>query len=231
MTILSVVQNASTKIGIARPTVLYAATTQDSYAMQAVISDAVLTILKAYDWQALRTIETVTGDGSASGFDLPDDYDRMLTTASMWSSRYQWAMDQIPDTDKWLELLTLPYTQVSGSWTIYGDQLHILDTMQSAETAKYWYISNLVVAPAGGGTQAAFSADDDAFRLSEELLRLCIIYKWKQSKLQDYSEEMQDFNVLLNRLMNEDGGSKPVIRGGARVRGNYAWPGTISPAP
>jgi hypothetical protein len=231
MTILSVVQNASTKIGIARPTVLYAATTQDSYAMQAVILDAVLTILKAYDWHLLRTIETVTGDGSATGFDLPNDYDRMLTTASLWSSRYQWAMDHIVDTDQWLELLTLPYTQVSGTWTVYGGQLHILDTMALTETAKYWYISNLVVSPSGGGTQAAFTADDDVFRLSEELLRLCIIYKWKQSKLQDYSEEMQDFNILLNRLMNEDGGSKPIIRGTRPVRANYAWPGTVSPVP
>jgi hypothetical protein len=230
MTILGVVQRASTKIGIARPTVLYAATTQDAYALQAVISDSVLTILKAHDWHLLRTIETVTGDGSATGFALPSDYDRMLTTASLWSSRYQWAMDHIVDTDKWLELLTLPYTQVSGSWTIYGGELHILDTMASTETAKYWYVSNLVVT-GSGGSQTEFTADTDTFRLNEELLRLCIIYKWKQSKLQDYSEEMQDFNILLNRLMNEDGGSKPVIRGRARVKGNYAWPGTVTPVP
>jgi hypothetical protein len=231
MTILSVVQNASTKIGIARPTVLYAATTQDAYALQAVINDAVLTILNAHDWHLLRTIETVTGDGSATGFALPSDYDRMLTTASLWSSRYQWAMDHIVDTDKWLELLTLPYTQVSGSWTVYGGELHILDTMASTETAKYWYISNLVVAPNAGSNKTAFTADNDTFRLNEELLRLCIIYKWKQSKLQDYSEEMQDFNILLNRMMHKDGGSKPVIHGNRTVRANYAWPGTASPAP
>ena len=230
MTILGVVQRASTKIGIARPTVLYAATTQDAYSLQAVISDSVLTILKAHDWSLLRIIETTTGDDSATAFDLPSDYDRMLATSSLWSSRYQWAMDHIVDTDKWLELLTLPYTQVSGSWTIYGGQMHILDTMASTETAKYWYISNLVV-NGSGGTQTGFAADADTFRLSEELLRLCIIYKWKQSKLQDYSEEMQDFNILLNRLMNEDGGSKPVIRGGDRVHVKAAWPGTVTPVP
>jgi hypothetical protein len=230
MTILSVVQLASTKIGIERPTVLYSATTQDAYALQAVIADAVHVILKAHDWHLLRTIETVTGDNTATAFDLPSDYDRMLTTSSLWSSRYQWAMDHIVDTDKWLELLTLPYTQVSGSWTIYGGQLHILDTMASTETAKYWYISDLVV-NGSGGTQTGFTADGDTFRLSENLLRLAIIYKWKQSKLQDYAEEMQDFNVLLNRLINEDGGSKPVVRGRVRTRGDFAWPGTVSPVP
>src|SRR5690606_1358481 len=126
-------------------------------------------------------------------------------TASMWSSRYLWAMDHVLDTDRWLELLTLPYTQVTGSWTIYGGQVQILDIMASGDTAQFFYIKNLPVASALAVPKAEFTADDDTFRLSEELLRLAIIYKWKQAKQQAYEEEMADFNIMLNRMIDKDG--------------------------
>lgn len=231
MTILSVCQRLSTKIGIARPTVIYASTDRDMYALQEVIADAVLTIKEAHDWQLFRAIETLTGDASAVGFDLPSDYDRMLRTASLWSSRYQWAMEHILDTDRWLELLTLPYTQTTGSWTIYGGQIQILDTMATGDTAKFFYIKNLPVVSVTSTTKAAFTADDDSFRLDEELLRLAIIYKWKQAKQQAYEEEMADFNIMLNRMIDKDGGSKPIVSGGRRSTWrdrNVAWPGSIS---
>lgn len=231
MTILSVCQRLSTKIGIARPSVIYASTDRDMYALQEVIADAVLTIKEAHDWQLFKAIHTLTGTGAAVGFALPSDYDRMLRTASLWSSRYLWAMDHVLDTDRWLELLTLPYTQVTGSWTIYGGQIQILDTMATGDTAKFFYIKNLPVVSAASATKAAFTADDDSFRLNEELLRLAIIYKWKQSKQQAYEEEMADFNIMLNRMIDKDGGSKPIVSGrhGASWRNNnVAWPGSIS---
>lgn len=231
MTILSVCQRLSTKIGIARPTVIYASTDRDMYSLQEVIADAVLTIKEAHDWQLFRAIHTLDGDGSAQSFSLPSDYDRMLRTASLWSSRYQWAMEHILDTDRWLELLTLPYTQTTGSWTIYGGDLHILDTMASGDTAKFFYLRNLPVVSAASVTKAAFTADDDSFRLNEELLRLAIIYKWKQAKQQAYEEEMADFNIMLNRMIDKDGGSKPIVSGGPRSTWrdrNVAWPGSIS---
>lgn len=231
MTILSVCQRLSTKIGIARPSAIYASTDRDMYSLQEVIADAVLTIKEAHDWQLFKAIHTLTGDGIKGGFDLPADYDRMLKTASMWSSRYLWAMDHVLDTDRWLELLTLPYTQVTGSWTIYGGQVQILDIMASGDTAQFFYIKNLPVASAGAVPKAAFTADDDTFRLSEELLRLAIIYKWKQAKQQAYEEEMADFNIMLNRMIDKDGGSKPVVsgrRGASWRNNNVAWPGSIS---
>ncbi|WDR03624.1 hypothetical protein PSQ19_06020 [Devosia algicola] len=230
MSILSVCQTLSTKIGIARPTVIYGSTDRDMLALQGVIADAVLAIKEAHDWQKLKAIATMTGDATKVGFDLPTDYDRMLKTASLWSSRYLWAMNHILDSDKWLELLTIPYTQVTGSWTIYGDQVQILDTMATGDTAKFFYIKNLPVVAADGTTfKPAFTIDSDVFRLNEDLLRLAIIYKWKQAKQQSYEEEMNDFNIILNRMIDKDGGGKPIVSGRHSTRGmNVAWPGTIS---
>lgn len=228
MNILAIVQRASTKIGLARPSQVYGSSQQVAYDLQEVIADAVTSIVEAHDWQVLRAMATVTGDGASTEFDLPGDFNRMVKYAELWSSRYQWTMNHIATTDEWLGLLTLPYTQVSGSWTIYGGKLHILDTMASTETAKFFYIRDKAVTSEGGTHKAAFTADTDSFRLNDDLLRLAIIYKWKQAKEQDYSEEMADFNIMLNRMIDKDGGSKPILSGNRPVRAKVAWPGTIS---
>lgn len=231
MTVLDVAQTVAKKTGIPIPSELFASTSRANIELRALIQEAATDILDAYDWQLLKTINTITGDGSSDAFALPADYARMLRTASVWSSRYLWAMDHILDTDRWLELLTLPYTQVTGSWTIYGGQFHILDTMATGDTAKFFYISDLAVSPATGANKATFTADDDTFRLSEKLLGLLAVVKWRSQKGQDYGEDMAQYNIELAGRIDEDGGSKPIVSGRGRSswrQRNVAWPGTIS---
>jgi hypothetical protein len=234
MTILDVVQRSSIKLGSARPTQIYASTDRTMYDVQAIIAEAVDAILEAHDWQLLKTIATITGDATTTAFPLStvaSDYYRMLKTASFWSSRYQWAINHINDTDQWLQLLTLPYTQVTGSWSVFGGNINILDTMATGDTAKFFYISNKIVNDNTSTPKAAFTADDDTFRLDEELLRLAIIWKWKAEKGRDYTEDMANYEQKLYQTIDKDGGSKPIISGG--VRRNWrdrgiAWPGTAT---
>lgn len=234
MTLLSIVQNASTKIGIARPTAIVASTSRTMQAVQSIMAEAVDAILETHDWQLFKAINTYTGDGAAQSFTLPSDYQRMLKTASVWSSRYLWAMNHVLDTDRWLELVTLPYTQVTGSWTIYGGEFHILDTMALNDTAKFFYIVNTPIASSGGNPQTAFLADTDVFRLDEELLRLCFIYRWKNSVGRDYAEDLSNYEIKLAQSIDDDGGSKPIVSGtpGRSWRGrNVAWPGNVTAFP
>lgn len=234
MTILSVVTQAATKIGIEVPSMVFAGTTRTLLEVQAIVNECAEEITDAHDWQVLKAIATLTGDGSSDAFDLPDDYDRQLKTASLWSSRYTWSMHHVLGSDDWLELVTLPYTMTNGSWTIYGGQLHILDTMAAADTAKFFYIKNTRVHPASGANKATFTADDDSFVLSEELLRRCFVWKWKEAHGQAYDEPMADYMSKLATEIDKDNGSKPVLSGRPmtswRTPG-VAWPGTITPVP
>ena len=231
MTVLSVCQNAALKVGLSKPDQVFAATDREWQEMAALVNECATDIADAYDWQLLRTIETLTGDGSTDDFDLPSDYERMLKTASLWSSRYLWDMEHVVDSDEWLNRVVLPYTQVNGMWTIYGGQIHILDTMASGDTAKFFYISNLIVSPAIGANKTAFTADDDSFRLSEKLLQLCLTYKWQQTHGLEYAESMADYQSELASEIDKDQGSKPVISGRPYVNWrdrNIAWPGSIT---
>lgn len=229
MTILSIVQDASMKIGLEKPDAVFASTDRDMLEMQEVIADAASDILSCHDWQKLQTIKTITGDDASEAFALPTDYERMLEGASMWSSKWTWAFNHIVNPDTWLEYQVVPYTFVNGNWMLYGNEIHVLPIMLSTETLKFFYVSNLIVTNAASSAISAFSTDTDTFNLDEKLLRLAIIYKWKQKKSQAHAQEMDDFEAYKIYLIGKDAGSKPVVSGRKRMPrgGDWAFPQTV----
>lgn len=233
MTILSVVQNVALAVGLERPDVVMSSTDREMQELVRIAGNVAILIRDAeFDWQALQKIEVITGDGVAEAHNLPDDYARMNTQASLWSSRWSWGFEKISDLNDWLDMIANNFMPMSGQWIIYGDQLHILPVTANTETVRYVYISNLIVKQAGGALVETFSADNDTFRLDEHLLELGIIWKYKAQKGQITDEDENDFNQALYTAMNTDKGSKNVISGNARRTFNgvkRAWPYTVGP--
>ncbi|TRD03801.1 hypothetical protein FJV76_14280 [Mesorhizobium sp. WSM4303] len=228
MTILQVVQGAATVLGIDVPTLVYGSTQRELVEMQVLANEMARRIADVNDWQVLKTIKQYDGDGVTGdpvGFALPDDYDRMLVTASVWSSQWTWNLNHITDSDQWLEMQVVPFTFIYGNWMIYGGAYHQLPIMPVGSNVKFFYISNLIVRASDNSTKTEFSADDDTFRLDEHLLKLGIIWQWKASKGYPYAEDMTNYERRLAQVLNQDTGSKPIVSG--RPRFNWWWPGSV----
>lgn len=231
MTILTVVQSLSMAVGLARPLSVFGNTAREWMEMQEVVKEATSVIVQAYDWQRLKKQHVITGDGVLTSHPMPSDYRRMLKKGNIWSSRYRWQAQQIVDLDTWMELTELTTPVVDGIWTIYGDQLHFLPVLGATETIKYFYISNLIATgPAENPVlKSEITNDGDTFHLSERLLRLCIIYLWKQIQGQDFAAELADYEQAIDQYMIEDKGSQPVVSGNSGYRPtSNVWPGRVS---
>ena len=122
-------------------------------------------------------------------------------------------------------------TGTPGKWIITGGQFGVYPPMPVGETARFYYISNLVVAPDTGANKTAFTADSDTFRLSEKLLRLGIVWRWRANKRQEYSEDMQNFEIAVAEEIGKDKGTRILTVGQRRTPADidYAYPGTIRP--
>lgn len=228
MTVLDVAVKVALKVGLAVPDQLFASTAREHIELKHLINEAATDLADAYDWQALRGTALIIGNGVDTAFPLPNDYGRMLRTARVWCSRYLWAMRHIVDTDEWLGYLTVPYTQTNGIWTIFGNQFHILAAPGNEQTARYVYVSKNLVLDSTNAPKEGFTADADKFRLSEKLLALLTIYKWRDQKGQPTDGPAQDYNVALNAAIDKDGGSKPVMSdAGCDLGASGTWPGTI----
>jgi hypothetical protein len=224
MTALSIVQGASRKIGVARPDLLFGGTTDTLYELQEYLNDAAAMVAFdcGHDWTKLKTLGTLTGDGSALSFDMPTDYRRMLKKAALWPSATPYSpYAHYADTDDWLGMLSQAFPPITGGWTLIGDEIHIrvggsTSPLATATTAQFYYISSYFAKTSAGVAQAAFTADDDTFRLDERVLKLALIYRWKQGHLQDYAEELSDYENALSERVGSDKGSNMFAVGGHR---------------
>lgn len=237
MTVLTAAQGAALKIGVARPTALFAGTTRELVELQAAVNEAAKMIAfdSGHDWTALKTLGTFTGTGAALAFDMPSDYKRMLKKASMWPSSSPFSpLTHYVDTDAWLGTQVQSFSPVVGMWTLIGDQAHIRiggasGALALNATVKFYYITTKAMKDNGGTAKTDFTADSDTFRLDERLLTLATIYKWKQDKQQDYAEALSDYENALFERIGADKGSRILVVG--RRTGpaaEYAFPRTVT---
>lgn len=238
MTALSIVQGASRKIGVARPDLLFAGSTDTLYELQEYLNDAAAMVAfdSGHDWTKLKTLATITGDGASLAFDMPTDYRRMLKKTALWPSATPYSpYTHYADTDNWLGMLSQAFPPLTGAWTLIGDQIHIrvggsTSPMADATTAQYYYVSSKFAKDVGGTPKAVFTADDDTFRLDERVLKLALIYRWKQGHMQDYAEELSDYENALSEQVGGDKGSNMFAVGGKRLTAfdvGTAYPGVL----
>lgn len=234
MTILAVIQDACTVIGLDVPDAVMASTEREHVELRALANTMAKRIAhQTRDWTLLKQLATLTGDGVAESFPMPADYKRMLKKASIWPSNTPMTpLTHYPDTDAWLQIDVQNFTPVCGAWTLIGDRLHIKPVLAAGVTAKFFYLSKLIITPNGGGDPVAeFSNDGDTFRLDEEVLKLGIIWQWKANKGRPYAEDMANYEDALANVAGADKGSNILTVGRGRLPygAEHAYPMSVIP--
>lgn len=232
MTVLSVCQLAASRIGITVPSAVFADTSRTAVELQAAVNEAAYAMRDDFDWQRLRTIYTITGDGNYTGFDLPSDFARMLKKSRIWpSDEPNSPVVFMADSDEWLAQEVRDVEAITRRATIYGNQLKISPTLESGITVKYFYISNKIVIATGGSapTKTGFTLDTDSFALDERLLTLSLIWRWKQANGRPYEQDKQDYEEALDKKAGTDRGSRVLHVGKRRIPSDVvlAYPRSI----
>lgn len=224
MNILQIVQSASLLIDVERPQALFASTDRTSLELVNTVNTAALQILDDYDWQRLIRTATIAGDGIATAFPLPGDYSRMVKDASLVGPNWRfYPAQQMQDFNHWLELIDYPVATWQQRWMVFGGNLNIMPVLPAAMPLSYGYISTSIV---DGADPSAFTADTDNFVLDDELLRLSIIWNWKEAKGYDFSADLAKYQERLEKQRFRDVGSRQTIIGGGS-RGRFTMPGVI----
>jgi hypothetical protein len=228
MNILQIVQSAALSLDLEIPDSVFSSTERTWREMADVCNTAALQILNEYDWSDLLRVATVTGDGAATSFPFPADFSHMIKDANLWSPALVWyPSQQVQDFNQWLGLLTYPLAEWNTRWMMYGGELHVQPTLPAGSDLKYGYVSKAIVGGNSGGSnfQDRFENDSDEFRLDDELLRLSIIWNWKEKKGFDFVADLAKYQQRLEDLRWVDVGSRQTIIGGVGRRGYYGVPG------
>jgi hypothetical protein len=231
MTVLSAIQNVSASIALDRPEAVFSSTEREHFELQVLANTAGLYIARDYEWQALKLVGTLTGDGTQTAFDLPADYDRMLKDAELRSSRYITSLTHVTGSDQWLDMEIRQFNQVVGMWTLYGGQVRIRPAPATGEEVKFFHMSKLWAKDDQGTLKEGFTKDTDTFRLSQTLLELCMIWKWRAQKGLPYAQDQENYEDAKEKLITADKGSRILAIGRSRrLRGvTPAYPVSIVP--
>ena len=216
MSLLTVFQQACTSgIALEKPSAVYGSTTREHIELANIANEMAAMIAASHEWQILNKIAVITGDGTTEDFSLPSDFDRMLDKSQLWSTSLETPLSPISDRDQWLELDIKSFDFVINAWIIYGGQIHIKPALSTGVQVKYWYQSNLW--GLNGATPISeFTADTNTFRIDERLLKLGIIWRWREMKGLPYAEDLATYERLLAKLAMRDKGSR-IIRLGKAV--------------
>lgn len=215
MTVLGALQSAARRLIGERPATIFSATGDFEAELADLATEVAVDVMKAHDWQRLKVLNTLTGDGVTTSFPLPSDYDRMLLKGDVHPiNSLTWRYQRAEDEDQWLTLQDFNLTS-PGAYIIIGGTMQFAPAIPTGETARFYYISNNIATG-----KAAFTLDSDVFLLPERLLTLGVIWKWKAQKRKDYGEDLKNFEIAQGQEIGRDKGSRIIIVGNQRMSAN-----------
>lgn len=252
MQILSVIQRMSKVVGMTVPEAVFASDGRSEQEFGALANQCAETIASEHDWQRLRRIATITGDGTSDSFALPADFARMPDGTMLRTA--EGPMEHVIDHDMWLDWQLRSLTPCAfGAWTIIGDRIEIRygnGVLPSGKVVKYWYQSDKIVRTNGtaagsgfpytldfeladsgayGSAATSFTADDDHFQLSWRLLELRMVWQWRANKGLPYAEDMTNYEMEKARVVKRERAPSLLRVGGGRVPYGLkvAYPGVL----
>lgn len=232
MTVLTTIQGAAAYLGISIPTFVTGSTEREHVELTEIANEAAQDIAEYHDWQSLKNLARIDGDGVTSSFALPSNYDRMPKKQSLWSTTQESPLTHVQSHDDWLEIDIRDYGIVVGAWTLLGGNVEIKPTPDDGEFIKYYFQSrDIITTTLSDKTKITLDADSfDIFPKSERVLKLAIIWRWRALKGLDYAEDLNNYETALGLAAMRDGGSKMLVSGNARSSGiRTAYPQAIIP--
>lgn len=233
MTVGTAMQSAALRLVGQRPSAMFGGSGALEAELCDLVNEVAADVAKYHDWQALVRIGTITGDGTASSFALPADYDRMMLGSSVTDpNTWFWGFYAFTDINAFMLAEASGFNTYPGGWIIYGNEMRFSPVPIAAQEANFPYISNNWAIAASTTPKAAFSVDTDTFALPERLLTLGLVWRWREQKKLDASGDQEAFIKALDEYASKDKGSRVIRRNsrsplpGVRV----GWPWELGPA-
>lgn len=233
MSLLSIVKAVALKVGVTVPTVAVSSGDQNIQQIIGFVNEAGQELAHRYAFQALVkegtfTTVAVESQGVLQTVTGPDYV--MVLNETMWDRTTRRPVFGPKVPAEWQQLKAQFMTGPWAQYRIRGNKILFIPVPQAGDSIYFEWLSNYWAATAAAptvGAQGSFLADTDVSLLSERVITLDAIWRFKSTKKLDYSEDFDKAEGAIADLMNRDS-SKPRLNL-AGVQGNIL-PGVFVPA-
>lgn len=211
-TLLSIIQDATDEIAVARPTAVISNTDQQIRTLLQMSNREGRDLAKIADWTVLQRLHTITTEEDEAEYALPADYSRLLRETE-WDRTDKRPMMGPTSPQEWQSIKSGLIGQgvVDRRFRIYrastgiGRKVYIDPTPTvDGDTLSFEYISSYWCASAGGTAQAEWAVDTDVPILDADLMTLGLIVRFKRAKGLDFASEADEYQQILSREIGQD---------------------------
>jgi len=194
MSLLNIVGDAMVMCGLARPSIVYASTDiavqEFKLWAQAEGDDLVM-----MDWPQQHVLLTLTGNGTATRYDLPQDFSRWAGGNTLYIDGEANGPLVEVTSDRMLQAKAQVYNPVRPIWRRIGDTVEFYPAPENGEVIKgeyrseYWILDSTLVT-----RKPIYTADDDEAVFPDSVMRLGVAWRWKRSKGLFYEDIKADYD-------------------------------------
>jgi hypothetical protein len=229
MSLLSAIQNACDRIGIARPSSVVGSTDQQTLRLLGYAQQEGKELARKYDWQVLVKETTFSSTAtavqtSAGSTVIPADFDR-FKDGTFYNRTEKREVYGPLNADEWQYTQSVVSRVFVEAYRVRGDQLLMTPGDTSGDTIAFEYVSKKWVTQQNGTATAAWTADADAAALNEELITLGVVWRFKAAQGLDYAEEFRTYEAQCANEYMRDGGRRVLnMAGGIKPRRGVVIP-------
>lgn len=214
MSLLTIIQGACGQLNIVQPATVIGSNDLQTVQLLALAQASGKETARRFDWQILTkegTFNTVAAETQVSSVTSTfTDFGRIID-GTMWN-RTQSRPVRGPLTNQDWQMRKAAAAQVGVEYyfRIRGDAILFNPLPPADDTIYFEYVGNKWCQSSGSTAQTEWADDTDTALISEELLRLDLVWRWLRAKGLDYSEEFRTFEMAAIDLFGPDGGKAPV---------------------
>jgi hypothetical protein len=188
-------------------------------------------LARRHAWQKITKEKTFTATATETqATAIPSDFDRYVDETMFNRTRKRHVYGPLTPQE-WQFQKSVITSMIVENWRQRGDSVMITPTATAGDTYAYEYISLNWCASSGGTEQSTWASDTDVGLLSEDLIRLGVIWRFRMAKGFSYDEQFRSYEIQLAQAIARDGGKRTLnIGSGGRKspRGIFVQDGNWS---
>lgn len=213
MSLLSVVQSASRRLGLSVPSVVAASTDNAVLQMLELLNEEGSDLSQRTDWTALATeatFTTVAAETQGSLSTIAPNC-KFIINNTIYNRTLRRPVFGPLSEQLWQQRKAM---FISGPWNqfrVRNNQIIFIPVPTAGQSCFFEYISRAWATDATGATQkTSFTVDTDVSRLDEEIMTMGLVWRWRSAKGLDFTSDYQKYEKAVLNAISRDG-SKPVL--------------------
>jgi hypothetical protein len=218
LTCLQIIQTVCKRIGITAPTIAVNSVDQQIVQILALSEEEGQEHSGRYPWQALQVETSFTTvateiQGALSTIAPGFEY---IVNDTIWNRTLRRPVYGPKAESDWQQAKAMNINGPFNSYRLKGDNIIFNPIPAAGQSCYFEYISDNWINTFAGGTASVWSNDADTPKLDDMLIVCGTIWRWKQAKGLDYSEDFAKYERQMQDAKARDGGKPTLSMGGTQ---------------